>query len=129
MKKNKLLLIGWDVVDWDVIWLFIVQGKMFVLKKIIENGVYGNMSIMSFFYLFMLWILVVIGKILDKYGILGFIEVMLDVKMVRLVIIILRKIRVLWNIFYNKGLKSNLVGWWLSFLVEFINGYVILDCY
>ena len=44
MKKNKLLLIGWDAADWNIIWPLIAQGKMPALKKIIENGVYGNRS-------------------------------------------------------------------------------------
>ena len=36
MKKNKLLLIGWDAADWNIIWPLIAQGKMPALKKIIE---------------------------------------------------------------------------------------------
>ncbi len=129
MKKNKLLLIGWDAADWDVIWPLIAQGKMPALKKIIENGVYGNMSTMSPPYSPMLWTSVATGKTPDKHGILGFIEVTPDAKTVRPVTTTSRKTRALWNIFHNKGLKSNLVGWWPSFPAEPINGYVISDRY
>jgi len=127
MKRNKLLLIGWDAADWNIIWPLISQGKMPALKKIIENGVYGNMSTMSPPYSPMLWTSVATGKTPDKHGILGFIEVTPDAKSVRPVTTTSRKTRALWNIFHNKGLKSNLVGWWPSFPVEPINGTIISD--
>ncbi len=127
MKKNKLLLIGWDAADWHIIWPLIAQGKMPALKKLIHNGVYGNMSTMNPPYSPMLWTSVATGKTPDKHGVLGFIEVTPDAQNVRPVTTTSRKTRALWNIFHNKGLKSNLVGWWPSFPVEPINGVVISD--
>ncbi len=127
MKKNKVLLIGWDAADWDIIWPLIGQGKMPALKRLIENGVYGNMSTMNPPYSPMLWTTVATGKTPDKHGVLGFIEVTPDAKSVRPVTTTSRKTRALWNIFHNKGLKSNLVGWWPSFPAEPINGIVVSD--
>ncbi|MDX1461678.1 MAG: alkaline phosphatase family protein [Marinirhabdus sp.] len=127
MKKNKLLLIGWDAADWDIIWPLIAQGKMPALKKLIENGVYGNMSTMNPPYSPMLWTTVATGKTPDKHGVLGFIEVTPDAKTVRPVTTTSRKTRALWNIFHNQGMKSNLVGWWPSFPAEPINGTIISD--
>lgn len=127
MKKNKLLLIGWDAADWNIIWPLIAKGKMPALKKLIENGVYGNMSTMNPPYSPMLWTTVATGKTPDKHGVLGFIEVTPDAKTVRPVTNVSRKTRALWNIFHNQGLKSNLVGWWPSFPTEPINGTIISD--
>lgn len=127
MNKNKLLLIGWDAADWDIIWPLIAKGKMPALKKLIENGVYGNMSTMSPPYSPMLWTTVATGKTPDKHGVLGFIEVTPDAKSVRPVTTTSRKTRALWNIFHNQGLKSNLAGWWPSFPAEPINGTVVSD--
>tara|TARA_B100000795_G_scaffold64932_1_gene44003 strand:- start:24741 stop:27269 length:2529 start_codon:yes stop_codon:yes gene_type:complete len=127
MKKSKVLLIGWDAADWDIIWPLIAQGKMPALKSLIERGVYGNMSTMNPPYSPMLWTSVATGKTPDKHGVLGFIEVTPDAKSVRPVTTTSRKTRALWNIFHNKGLKSNLVGWWPSFPVEPINGTIISD--
>jgi predicted AlkP superfamily phosphohydrolase/phosphomutase/tetratricopeptide (TPR) repeat protein len=97
------------------------------LKSLIERGVYGNMSTMNPPYSPMLWTSVATGKTPDKHGVLGFIEVTPDAKSVRPVTTTSRKTRALWNIFHNKGLQSNLVGWWPSFPVEPINGTVISD--
>jgi len=127
MKRNRLLLIGWDAADWNIIWPLIAQGKMPALEKLIKKGVYGNMSTMSPPYSPMLWTSVATGKTPDKHGILGFIEVTPDAKTVRPVTTTSRKTRALWNIFHNKGMKSNLVGWWPSFPAEPINGVIVSD--
>ncbi|MCK7590312.1 alkaline phosphatase family protein [Subsaxibacter sp. CAU 1640] len=127
MKKNKLLLIGWDAADWKLIGPLLAKGHMPALQKMIENGVYGNMSTMNPPYSPMLWSSVATGKTPDKHGILGFIEVMDNNQGVRPVTANSRKSRALWNIFHNQGMKSNLVGWWPSFPAEPINGVIVTD--
>ena len=127
MNKNKLLLIGWDAADWDIIWPLIAQGKMPALASMIKRGVHGNISTMTPPYSPMLWTSVATGKTPDKHGILGFIEVTQDGQSVRPVTTLSRKTRALWNIFHNQGLKSNWVGWWPSFPVEPINGCIVSD--
>jgi predicted AlkP superfamily phosphohydrolase/phosphomutase/tetratricopeptide (TPR) repeat protein len=127
MKKNKLLLIGWDSADWKIIGPLLAKGHMPSLKKIINNGVYGNMSTMNPPYSPMLWSSVATGKTPDKHGVLGFIEVMPNNKGIRPVTANSRKSRAIWNILHNQGLKSNVVGWWPSFPAEPINGAVVSD--
>lgn len=127
MTKKKLLLIGWDAADWKIIGPLLAKGQMPALKKVIDNGVYGNMSTMNPPYSPMLWSSVATGKTPDKHGVLGFIELLPDLKGVRPVTANSRKSRAIWNILHNKGYKSNLVGWWPSFPAEPINGVVISD--
>ena len=126
-QKNKLLLIGWDAADWDVIWPLVHAGKMPALKSLIARGTHGNISTMNPPYSPMLWTSVATGKTPDKHGVLGFIEVTPDAQSVRPVTTLSRKTRALWNIFHNQGMRSNLVGWWPSFPAEPINCYVISD--
>ncbi|MBU2929196.1 alkaline phosphatase family protein [Winogradskyella psychrotolerans] len=127
MKKDKVLLIGWDAADWKIIGPLMAKGRMPALKKLIDRGVYGNMSTMNPPYSPMLWSTVATGKTPDKHGVLGFIEVSPDRKGIRPVTVNSRKSRALWNIFHNQGLKSNVVGWWPSFPAEPINGVVVSD--
>ncbi|WP_081990222.1 alkaline phosphatase family protein [Psychroserpens sp. Hel_I_66] len=128
-KKNKVLLIGWDAADWKIIGPLLAKGEMPALKKLIDKGVYGNMSTMNPPYSPMLWSTVATGKTPDKHGVLGFLELMPDLKGIRPVTVLSRKSRALWNIFHNQGLKSNLIGWWPSFPAEPINGIVVSDTF
>lgn len=129
MTKPKVLLIGWDAADWKIIWPLIAKGEMPALKKLIQRGVYGNMSTMNPPYSPMLWTSVATGKTPDKHGVLGFIEVMPNLKGIRPVTVNSRKSRAVWNILHNQGLKSNLVGWWPSFPAEPINGVIVSDAF
>lgn len=126
-RKNKLLLIGWDAADWEIISPLIGKGLLPNLKKVIDDGVYGNMSTMNPPYSPMLWTSVATGKTPDKHGILGFVEVAPGNESIRPVTSASRKVRAIWNILHYKGFKSNLVGWWPSFPPDPINGIVVSD--
>ncbi|MGJ8592003.1 MAG: alkaline phosphatase family protein [Aquaticitalea sp.] len=127
MKKNKVLLIGWDAADWKLIGPLLAKGQMPALKSLIDRGVYGNMSTMNPPYSPMLWSTVATGKTPDKHGVLGFLEVLPDNSGVRPVTVNSRKSKAIWNILHHKGYKSNIVGWWPSFPAEPINGVVVSD--
>lgn len=79
-KRNKILLIGWDAADWQIIGPLLAKGQMPALQRLINNGVYGNMATMNPPYSPMLWSTVATGKTPDKHGVLGFIELMPDMK-------------------------------------------------
>jgi len=125
--SKKVLLIGWDAADWKIISPLLAKGQMPALKKLIDKGVYGNMSTMNPPYSPMLWSTVATGKTPDKHGILGFIELLPNMKGIRPVTVNSRKSKAIWNILHNQGFKSNLVGWWPSHPAEPINGVVVTD--
>ena len=125
--KKKVLLIGWDAADWQIIWPLIAKGEMPALKKLIETGVYGNMSTMNPPYSPMLWSTVATGKTPDKHGVLGFVELMPNHKGVRPVTVNSRKSKAIWNILHHEGYRSNIVGWWPSFPAEPIHGNIVSD--
>ncbi|HKK11772.1 MAG TPA: alkaline phosphatase family protein, partial [Flavobacteriaceae bacterium] len=104
--SKKVLLIGWDAADWKLIWPLIAKGHMPALKKLISKGVYGNMGTMDPPYSPMLWSSVATGKTPDKHGVLGFIEVMPEMKGIRPVTVNSRKAKALWNILHHEGYKS-----------------------
>lgn len=127
--KKKVLLIGWDAADWEIINPLLEEGKMPALQRLINRGVKGNLSTLNPPYSPMLWTSVATGKTADKHGVLGFIEIDTDQQVVRPVTVTQRKSRALWNIFHSQGLKSNLVGWWPSHPAEPINGVVVSDLF
>ncbi len=125
--KNKVVIVGWDAADWKIIYPLLAEGKLPALKKLIDNGVHGNLQTLAPAYSPMLWTSVATGKTANKHGILGFIEINPDKQQVRPVTVSQRKTRALWNILHNQGLKSNLIGWWPSHPSEPINGHVVSD--
>lgn len=127
--KRKLILLGWDSADWKVINKLIDKGEMPSMKKLKENGAFGNLSTLDPPFSPMLWTTIATGVRPDKHGILGFSEPSPDKAGVRPVSSTSRKVKAIWNIFNQSGLKSHIVGWWPSHPVEPINGIMLSNYY
>ena len=125
MKKNKILLLGWDAADWKVIDKLISEGKMPSLQGLIKKGVRGNLKTLDPPLSPMLWTSIATGFRADKHGITGFIEPTPTGDGLRPVTSTSRKVKAIWNIYNQEGWKSNVVGWWPSNPVEPINGVMV----
>ncbi|KPA16951.1 type I phosphodiesterase/nucleotide pyrophosphatase [Candidatus Magnetomorum sp. HK-1] len=127
--SRKLLLIGWDAADWKIIHPLIDSGKMPALEFLINNGVMGNLSTIDPPFSPMLWTSIATGKHADKHGVLGFTEPDPNGQSVRPVTSTSRKVKAIWNILMQNGLKCHTIGWWPSHPVEPINGVCISEHY
>lgn len=127
--SKKVLLIGWDSADWKVIYSLIEQGKMPTLAKFLNEGVHGKIKTLDPPLSPMLWTSMATGYRADKHGITGFVEPLLDNSGLRPVTSTSRKVKAIWNILTQSGLKSNVVGWWPSNPVEPIDGVMVSNFY
>jgi predicted AlkP superfamily phosphohydrolase/phosphomutase/tetratricopeptide (TPR) repeat protein len=127
--KCKVLLIGWDAADWEVITPLLEEGLMPALDGLINRGVMGNLATLQPILSPMLWNSVATGKFADKHGIHGFIEPDPINGGARPFTSTSRKCKALWNILSQSGLRSNVVGWWASHPAEPINGNVITNAF
>ncbi|MBW8051165.1 MAG: tetratricopeptide repeat protein [Cytophagales bacterium] len=126
---KKVLLIGWDAADWKVINPMLENGQMPALASIINNGVRGNLVTLDPPLSPMLWTSIATGKTADKHGILGFTEPDPEKNSVSAVLSTSRKVKAVWNILTQQGLKTNVIGWWPSHPAEPINGISISNFY
>jgi len=124
---KKVLLIGWDGADWQIIRPLIEQGKMPTLQGLLNRGVSGNLATIQPILSPMLWNSIATGKRADKHGIYGFIEPMPDRSGVRSVTSTTRKCKALWNILSQSGMTSQVVSWFASHPAEPIKGSIVTD--
>lgn len=130
MKENrKLMVIGWDAADWKVINRLIGEGKMPTLHKFMMEGVHGRIKTLDPPLSPMLWTSIATGFRADKHGIMGFVEPTPEGNALRPVTSTSRKVKAIWNIMNQNGLKSNVVSWWPSNPVEPINGCMVSNLY
>lgn len=127
--KRKVLLIGWDAADWEVITPLLEEGLMPTLESLINRGVMGNLATLQPILSPMLWNSVATGKYADKHGIHGFIEPDPQNGGARPYTSTSRKCKALWNILTQSGLRSNVVGWWASHPAEPILGNVVTNAF
>lgn len=127
--SKKLLLIGWDAADWQVIKPLIEQGKMPCLKALMEKGVSGNMATLQPALSPMLWTSIATGKRAYDHGILGFAEYNSKLERVEPIKATKRKVKSFWNILNEAGLKTNVINWWPSHPAEKLNGVSVSNFY
>ena len=129
MKKKKVLVIGWDAADWQIINPLMEQGLMPTLKKFLSESAYGNIATLDPPYSPMLWTTIATGKHAFDHGVLGFTELLPDGSGIRPISAHSRKVKAIWNILNQEGYKSNVVAWWPSNPVEDINGVMVSNFY
>ncbi|MEO8439315.1 MAG: alkaline phosphatase family protein [Spartobacteria bacterium] len=125
--RQKVLLIGWDAADWEHINPLLDEGLLPALEGLVNRGVMGNLATLQPILSPMLWNSAATGKYADKHGILGFIEPDPVNGGARPYTSISRKVKAVWNILSQSGLRSNVVGWWASHPAEPINGTVVTN--
>ncbi len=125
--KNKVLLIGWDAADWEIINPLLQAGLMPTLQTLINEGVSGNINTLEPALSPLLWTSIATGKRAYDHGILNFTEPDNDLTTpgIRPVRVTSRKVKALWNILSQNNFKTNVVGWWPSHPAESVNGIYV----
>ena len=95
---TRLLLVGWDAVDWKVIDPLLARGQMPNLAGLIAAGVRGNNATIYPPLSPMVWTSIATGKRPTKHGIHGFTEPTEDGMAVRPASNLGRKTKAFWNI-------------------------------
>src|SRR5689334_12332839 len=123
---RRILLIGWDAADWQVITPMLEAGQMPVLEKLIEEGVMGNIATLQPVISPMLWTSIATGKTADKHGVLGFTERDPESGEPRPFSSLSRKTKALWNIFQQAlGWRCHVSNWWASHPAEPLDGITV----
>ena len=127
MKRltKKVLLIGWDAADWKFLSPLMDEGLMPTLQNLVENGTKGRLTTLDPPLSPTLWTSIATGKRPYKHGIHGFTEPDPSGKNIRPINITNRKVKAIWNILTQHGLKTHVVGWWPSHPAEPINGIMV----
>lgn len=128
-RAKRVLLIGWDAADWKMAAPMMDAGEMPNLAKLVSGGMMGNLATLYPVLSPMLWTSIATGKRAHKHGIHGFSEPDPASGSVRPITNLSRKVKAVWNILNQNGLKSNVVGWWPSNPAEPIDGVMISNLY
>src|SRR6266446_5521215 len=75
---RRVLLVGWDAADWQVIHPLLDGGLMPNMERLIEGGVMGNVASLSPMLSPILWTSIATGKRAYVHGASGFVEPLAD---------------------------------------------------
>ncbi|UCG31855.1 MAG: alkaline phosphatase family protein [Phycisphaerales bacterium] len=124
--RHPILLIGLDGVEWDVVLPMLRQGRLPNIARLMEQGFFGRMSTTRPTLSPVIWTSIATGKSARQHGIRGFIhKAPNDPEYQRLYTNSDRRTKAFWNILSEEGLRVHVVGWWMTFPVEKINGVMV----
>jgi predicted AlkP superfamily phosphohydrolase/phosphomutase/tetratricopeptide (TPR) repeat protein len=124
-SPQRVLLVGWDSADWQMIHPLVEQGLMPTTAALLEQGAWGNLATTRPILSPILWNTIATGKRPIDHGVLGFTEPNDTGDGIRPTASTSRKCKALWNILTQCGLRSNVVGWYASHPAEPIRGVMV----
>ncbi len=122
---QKLLLVGWDAADWQMMHPLIDAGRMPNLARLVENGTIGNLATLQPVLSPLLWTSIATGKRAYLHGVHGFVEPTPDCTALRPTASTSRLCKALWNILAQAGKRCHALGWYASHPAENINGVCV----
>ena len=127
-KRPRVLLVGWDAADRRLISPLVDAGLMPTLGALICRGSLGNLRTATPALSPLVWTSLATGLTADRHGILGFTEPSPSGGL-RPIQSTSRRVKALWNIADQEGLRSCVVGWWPSHPAEALNGVVVSNLF
>ncbi len=126
-EPRRLLLVGWDAADWQVIHPLIDAGRMPNLRRLVEGGVCGNLATLSPCLTPMLWTSVATGMLAERHGVLGFAKVSADGLRVEPTGSGDLREPPFWRLLEQAGFRTGLVGWPVSHPAEALSVWSVSD--
>jgi predicted AlkP superfamily phosphohydrolase/phosphomutase/tetratricopeptide (TPR) repeat protein len=125
----KILFLGWDAADWQMIRPLVQARQMPAMQWMMQHGAQGNLHTLAPIVSPLLWNSIATGKRADKHGILHFAEPNPEGTAVRPVSSTSRRVKALWNILTQSGLRTHVIGWFASHPAEPINGVCVSNLF
>ncbi len=124
---RRVLVLGLDGLDWDLVLPWVQAGKMPHLDRLMKAGSWGVMETLVPILSPLIWTTTATGVSPDKHGILDFVEkeptrgILLPVTGRN------RRVPAVWNLASALERSVGVVGWWATWPAERVNGVMVSD--
>lgn len=118
----RVAVIGVDGCDWEKLDPLLEAGLLPTFAKLIESGSYGPLLSIEPLVSPKIWTSIATGKSDDKHGIKGFVNergIPVNATM--------RTASTVWDIASDYGVVVGVVGWYVTWPAERVNGFLITD--
>jgi len=123
----KVVLLGLDGADWQILDPLIAAGKVPTLAKLKQDGAWANLRSMDPMLSPLLWTTLATGKPPEEHGVMDFMVPDPETGRPSPVSSKSRRVRALWNFFSAAGLSCDVVAWWATWPAEAVNGTLVSD--
>ncbi|MBI3846726.1 MAG: alkaline phosphatase family protein, partial [Planctomycetes bacterium] len=121
-SKPHVLFVGIDGATWDVMTPMIERGELPNFKALIERGVASPLRTFQPSLSPIIWTSIATGKTMDKHGITSFVHADDPNSPIRSNE---RRASAVWEILGDGDVRVGIVGWWLTWPAEHVNGFMV----
>jgi len=130
----KVLCLGLDGLTWSVLHPMLENGELPHLARLIGEGASGPLRSFKPISSPIIWSSIATGKTMEKHGISGFILKPMDqldkkngLPAKPILVRNTRRCLALWNILSRLDKKVGILGWWATWPVEEVKGFMVSD--
>jgi predicted AlkP superfamily phosphohydrolase/phosphomutase len=129
--RDRVILLGFDGMDPDVVELLMSEGKLPNLAKIRQGGAHGRLRSMKPILSPVVWTTIATGKTPDQHQIGHFTAVNQATGEQLPVTSRMRKTKAIWNVLSDRSRSVSVIGWWATWPAETVSGSIVSDhlCY
>ena len=121
---DRILMVGIDSADWNVIEPLMERGRLPNLERLIESGVSCDLhSLEPKQKSPTIWTTIATGKLPEKHGITDYVDPLTKNLMTSNV----RTARTFWDMLGERGMTVTVIGWLVSWPAEAVNGFMVTD--
>jgi len=123
----RLLIVGLDGADWEIIDPLIEQGRLPNLELLVEGGARAKLLSISPMLSPVIWTSIATGVEPSRHGVLDFMVQDADGGQRQPVTSAQRKVPTFWELLSDGGVDVGVVGWWASWPADPVRGYLVSD--
>ncbi len=124
--NRRLLVVGWDAADWQLLDPLIRAGRMPNLARLVARGARGSLRPDPPLLSPLIWTTFATGKRVAEHGIADFLIVDAAGKRVP-ISSDYRKVHALWTALTALGKRTDVIGWWATWPAEPILGRMVTE--
>ena len=123
----RLLVVGLDGLDWEILDELIEQGRVPNLAGLIESGVSAKLLTISPMLSPVIWTTMATGVEPSRHGILDFLVQDGAGGASQPVTSVQRRVPTMWELLSRAGVDVGVTGWWASWPADPVRGYLVSD--
>ena len=124
---TRLLVVGLDGGDWEIIDSLLEQGKLPHLARLIDEGARAKLLSISPMLSPVIWTTIATGLEPSRHGILDFLVEDPEDGSKQPVTSAQRTAPTFWELLSRNGVDVGIVGWWASWPADPVGGYLVSD--
>jgi predicted AlkP superfamily phosphohydrolase/phosphomutase len=123
-NRMRVVILGVDGATWTVMRPLLQAGKLPHIKQLMDAGAHGAFQSMEPTLSPVIWTTIATGKPMSEHGITHFVTDQWD-QSGKLLTSNLRRVKALWNILSEHKRSVGVVGWFVTWPAERVNGFMV----